>query len=125
MQLSELTEKIGAKILYQGRFTNSEIDGFYASDKMSDLLNEASASTLIVTNLFNPQLLRFAEIMDVPGICLLNDQTVDDAALETANAHGTTIIVSPADMSATCAQLRRCLPECAPHPIHEETLPAR
>jgi hypothetical protein len=125
MQFHKLIKEIGAAILYPGRFTASEIDRFYAGDKMSDLLNEASESTLIVTNLFNTQLLRFAEIMDVPGICLLNNQTIDDVTLEAANAHGTTIIVSPADMSATCAQLRDCLPECVPHTPDEETLPAQ
>jgi hypothetical protein len=112
MQLHELTAQIGAEILYPGRFTASEIDTFYAGDKMSDLLNQASESTLIVTNLVNPQLLRFAEIMDVPGICLLNGQTIDEVILETANAHGTTIIVSTENMSVTCENLRQYLPEC-------------
>ena len=34
MKLAELTEKIGARILHQGHFTASEIDSFYAGDKM-------------------------------------------------------------------------------------------
>ena len=109
MKLAELTEKIGARILHQGYFTASEIDSFYAGDKMSDLLNEASETTLIVTNLFNAQLLRFTEIMDVPGVCLLNNTLPEESILQTANPHGTTIIVSPHDMLTTCARLRQCV----------------
>ena len=111
MKLNTIAEKIGAKIIHQGKFFGSEILRFYAGDKMSDLLNEASETTLIVTNLANPQLLRFAEIMDVPGICLLNSADPKIDVVEAANRHGITIIVSPHDMSETCEHLDQCLYE--------------
>ena len=106
MKLNAIAEKIDAKILHQGKFSKSEILRFYAGDKMSDLLNEASVTTLIVTNLTNPQLLRFAEIMDVPGICLLNNADPQVDLIETAN---TTIIVAPHDMPETCERLQQFL----------------
>jgi hypothetical protein len=109
MKLNTIAEKIDAKILHQGRFSENEILRFYAGDKMSDLLNEASETTLIVTNLANPQLLRFAEIMDVPGICLLNSAESQGDLIKAANSHGTTIIVAPHDMSETCERLQQCL----------------
>ena len=111
MKLHMLTEAIGAKILHQGRCTTHDIVCFYAGDKMSDLLNQASESTLIVTNLVNAQLLRFADIMDVPGICLLNNVSLTDDMTAMIHEHTTTILVSPGNMEETCERLRQCLPE--------------
>jgi len=109
MKLQTLTERIGANILYQGHCSTNEIVRFYAGDKMSDLLNYASDSTLIVTNLVNRQLLRFADLMDVPGICLLNDVELSEEMLTTIHEHACTVIVSPHDMQETCQRVRQCL----------------
>jgi hypothetical protein len=109
MKLCEFAEKIGAKVLNKGKSAGIEVDRIYAGDKMSDLLNEASDTTLIVTNLANPQLLRFAEIMDVPGICLLNGVVPESELVDAVMRHGTMFIVSPHDMAETCECLYQCL----------------
>lgn len=109
MKLNTLAEKIGATILNHGKYASIQIDRVYAGDKMSDLLNEASDTTLIVTNLTNPQLLRVAEIMDVPGICLLNSVTPKPELVNAAIRHGTTIIVSPYSMSETYKRLYKLM----------------
>jgi hypothetical protein len=109
MKLETLTEKIGARILHQGCCTSSDIARFYAGDKMSDLLNQASATTLIVTNLLNSQLLRFADIMDVPGICLLNDVNLTEDMITILHDHKSTILVAPGNMEETCQRLRQYL----------------
>lgn len=109
MKLNELAEKIGAKVLNHGECASIEIDRVYAGDKMSDLLNEASDTTLLVTNLTNPQLVRIAEIMDVPGICLLNGITPEPELVNAAIKQGTTIIVSPYGMFETCKRLYQWL----------------
>jgi hypothetical protein len=109
MKLDELAEKIGAKVLNPGKSANREIGRIYAGDKMSDLLNEASDSTLLVTNLANPQLLRIAEIMDIPGICLLNDVIPNPELMKKAVEYGATIIVSSDGMSETCGRLNQVL----------------
>lgn len=109
MKLNELAEEIGAKVLNNTKGSSVEIDRIYAGDRMSDLLNEASDTTLLVTNLINPQLVRMAEIMDVPGICLLNGITPESVLVKAATKHGTTIIVSPDSMFETCKRLSQCL----------------
>ena len=43
------------------------VEKIYAGDRVSDLLNEASDRTLLVTNLMSLQMIRVAELMDVPG----------------------------------------------------------
>jgi hypothetical protein len=109
MKLKKLAEEIGANILNNGKCSGTEINRVYAGDKMSDLLNKASHTTLIVTHLINPQLLRFAEIMEVPGICLLNGVVLESELVEAVMKHGTTFIVSPYGMSETCERLYQCL----------------
>lgn len=115
MKLNELAEKVGAKVINHERCANIEIDRIYAGDKMSDLLNEASDTTLLVTNLAHPQLVRMTEIMDVPGICLLNDIVLDPKLVSAAIKYGTTIMVSPYDMFETCKRLDQCLAKQTVH----------
>ena len=72
MKLEDLAENIGARVVTPGRPGGTEITRIYAGDRVSDLLNEASDKTLLVSNLASVQMLRVAELMDVPGICFVN-----------------------------------------------------
>jgi len=109
MRLDELAERIGARIFQDRKTNDREIRHVYGGDKISDLLNAASGDTLIVTNLDNSQLFRIAEIMDVQGICLLNNVTVREELLESAAKHGTTVLISPGGMFETCGKIYECL----------------
>ena len=105
MRISTLAENIRARILNQGESSHKEINRIYAGDKMTDLLNESSNTTLLVTSLASTQLLRLAELMDAPGICLLNDIVPDPQLVKKAASYGTTIMVSAADMFETCGRI--------------------
>ena len=52
---------------------------------MSDLLNEASSKTLLVTNLANLQMVRVAELMEVPGICFVDGVEPGQEIIELAH----------------------------------------
>ena len=67
MKLQELAQKIGARVLTPAPADSDEVTTIYAGDRVSDLLNEASDKTLLVTNLANLQMVRVAELMEVPG----------------------------------------------------------
>ena len=72
MKLEELAQtdrRPGTHARSRGR---SEVTRIYAGDRVSDLLNEASSKTLLVTNLANLQMVRVAELMEVPGICFVD-----------------------------------------------------
>jgi hypothetical protein len=111
MNLEKLAERIGAKILILGGAGSAEIDRVYAGDRISDLLNHASDKTLLVTNLTSAHILRVAELMDVPGICLLNAFTPEPEVIDVAEKHGTAIMVSPVGMYETCGRLYQCVGE--------------
>jgi hypothetical protein len=111
MRTSELAERAGLRVVTPGRNPSVSGDQVYAGDRISDLLNAAGECVLLVTNLASAQLMRMAELLDVPAICLVNEQTPDDNMLRTAQEHATAILVSPAGLFETCGRLHRCLTE--------------
>ena len=109
MKLADLATSTGAQILTDGTAAEAEIFRVYAGDRISDLLNQASDNTLLVTNLASQQLIRLAELMDVPGLCLVNGRRPEQEVVDLANAHGTMIMTSPVSVFETCGRLYLCL----------------
>jgi hypothetical protein len=109
MELARLAERIGARIITPAKCVSVEPDQVYAGDRISDLLNAAGESALLVSNLVSSHLVRVAELMDVPALCLVNGRQPDPVSLETARGHGTTIMVSPCDLFETCGRLYTAL----------------
>jgi serine kinase of HPr protein (carbohydrate metabolism regulator) len=109
LTIDELAKKAQVRLAVRGRAGSKEITDVYASDRMSDLLGHVTDSTLLVTNLLNPSILRLVELMDVPGICLLKNVAPEPALVETAKAHHTAILVSAEPMPETCGRLSRVL----------------
>ena len=110
MKLSDLIESIGARVLTVRPHPDTEIEGIYAGDKISDLLSQGTAGTLLVTKLTGVQILRVAELMDVPALCLLGGITPEPELISAAAAHGTVLLVSPFGMFETCGRLYKCFP---------------
>lgn len=109
MKLEELAVRIGARVHGSPNGARVSIDQVYAGDRISDLLAAAGEHTLLVTNLASSHLLRVAELMDIPGICLVNGQQPDEAMLAAAGEHGTQVLVSPYGLFETCGRLYKCL----------------
>ena len=111
MKLEDLALHIGARVITPGRPGGTEIAKIYAGDRVSDLLNEASDRTLLVSNLASVQMLRVAELMDVPGICFVNGVDPDTDVVELARQNGTLLLVSPAGVFETCGLIYQVLSE--------------
>ena len=108
MTVEQLAVHIGARI-YKSPGDHRYIKKVYAGDRISELLNAASEDTLLVTNLVHPQLFRVAQLMEVPGICLLNGVSVGKEMLNLAVQNGTCVLVSYAGMFETCGRIWGCL----------------
>jgi hypothetical protein len=112
MKLSELADKLSARIVANAeRAGEAQVERFHVSDRISDLLNSASSETLLVTGLVNAHLARIAELMDAPGICLLDGLAPDAALLEAALRRGIVLMISESGREETAGALRACLCE--------------
>ena len=109
MKLEELAAGIGADVVTPGKPGGTVVSKVYAGDRVSDLLNEASDKTLLVSNLASVQMLRVAELMDVPGICFVNGVRPDAEMIQLAQENDTLLMVSPKGVFETCGLIYRTL----------------
>lgn len=109
MRLVNLAERIGASVRCAGRDRRVGVDQVYAADRISDLLNAAGEHALLISNLASGQLLRVAELMDIPGICFVNAEEPDATLITAAEKHGTVLMVSPVGLFETCGRVYACL----------------
>lgn len=111
LSLEQLAERIGARIVVAGTQGGTNVTKIYAGDRVSDLLHEASQKTLLVTKLANLQMVRVAELIDVPGICFVDDIDPTQEILELAQDNGTLLMVSPLGIFETCGLIFHHLSE--------------
>jgi redox-sensing transcriptional repressor len=109
MKLQDLAAKIGATVISPGKPDGTEVTHIYAGDRVSDLLNQASEKTLLVSNLASVQMLRVAELMDVPGICFVENIRPDAELVDLAKANKTFVMVSAAGVYETCGMIYNVL----------------
>jgi redox-sensing transcriptional repressor len=109
MKLQDLATNIGARVVTPGKTGGTTVAKVYAGDRVSDLLNEASDRTLLVSNLASVQMLRVAELMDVPGICFVNGVEPDTEMIQLAKDNDTLLMVSPQGVFETCGLIYAAL----------------
>jgi len=109
MKLEDLATNIGARMVTAGKPGGTTVAKVYAGDRVSDLLNEASDKTLLVSNLASVQMLRVAELMDVPGICFVNGVEPDGEMIQLAEDNATLLMVSPLGVFETCGLIYQTL----------------
>jgi redox-sensing transcriptional repressor len=111
LSLEELADRIGARIIVAGEQSKTNVTKIYAGDRVSDLLHEASQRTLLVTKLANLQMLRVAELIDVPGICFVDGTDPSTEIVQLAQTNGTLLMVSPLGIFETCGLIFQNLSE--------------
>jgi redox-sensing transcriptional repressor len=109
VRLDDLAQRIGARIISGDPAPVRVVEKIYAGDRVSDLLNEASDRTLLVTNLMSLQMIRVAELMDVPAICFVNGAAPEPDIVEKADSTGTCLMVSPIGVFETCGLIYQSL----------------
>jgi len=109
MNIHELAKRINAQVHCCAGAEGQDLQTIYAADTMSELIAHAAPGTLLVTSLNNNQLVRVAELMDVPGICLTNGAEPSADLIARAQSAGTSILVSPFGYSKTLRLLEDAL----------------
>src|SRR5271157_1522037 len=104
MKIINLTEHIGGTLATLADSGGVEVDHIYAGDRMSDLLNAVTSTTLLVTNLSSMALVRIIELLDVPAICFLNGVMPGADMIDAARECGAALMVSPYNLYETCGR---------------------
>ena len=111
MELQEIARRIDAELLAPGRQGCTDVQRVYAGDRMSDLLGQASADTLLVSRLSSAHVLRVAHLMDVPGVCLADSaQQPKEDVVRLAGEQGTALMVTRLGVKEVIERLRPSLP---------------
>jgi hypothetical protein len=109
MKVKDIAQRIDARLHPNAGSDFPDVRRVYGADTMSDLIEHASPDTLLVTSLNNAQLIRVAELMDVPGICLTSGVEPSADLLQRARTVGTAILSSPHDSDETRRRIEECL----------------
>ena len=88
MTLQEVKTILDAKVLCEEQHLDNEVLSAFACDFMSDVLAYAHNQPLLLTGLVNPQVIRTAEMMDVPCIVFVRGKKPDETMMELAVERG-------------------------------------
>jgi len=83
MKISEIAQILDANVHYGKDNMETEVKSACCADLMSDVLAFSKSSTVLLTGLMNPQVIRTAEMMDIVCIVFVRNKkpTVEMTAL--------------------------------------------
>ena len=105
MTVKDIAEIIGAEIICGADLLGTTVERAFGSDMMSDVLAFAEEQALLITGLVNPQVIRTAEMMDVPCIIFVRGKRPDLKMIEMAEDRDMVLLCSESSMFTVCGQL--------------------
>lgn len=84
MKLKDLKSILNAELVTGENLLEREIDYAFSSDLMSDVLAFANKKTVLLTGLINPQVVRTAEMLDLPAIIFVRNKKPDGEIVKLA-----------------------------------------
>lgn len=105
MTLREIKTILDARTFCGEENLGQEVHSAFACDFMSDVLAFAQNQPLLVTGLVNPQVIRTAEMMDVPCIVFVRGKAPDEAMMEMAVERGILLMGTEHTMYLSCGLL--------------------
>lgn len=106
MRLDQLARHIDADVVYgQEMLETIEINQVYGADLMSDVLAFAQPGALLLTGLTNIQIVRTAQMMDLPAVIFVRGKYPQKEAVDLAVSLGMPVMVCHKSMFETCGIL--------------------
>jgi len=94
LKLTEVLEITGARCVVGEQLANIEVNHAFASDLMSDVLAMSRPDTLLITGLTTPQIIRTAQMLDLPAILVARGKDVPQDVVELARATGIVLLAT-------------------------------
>ena len=82
-----------------------ELNSAFSSDMMSHMLAYSNDKSILITALYNPQVLRTADLMGISCVIFIGRSEPDPALIKLAESLGVTVVQSPYSMYVTCGIL--------------------
>jgi len=105
MKINEIVGSLNAEIITNFSSENTDILYGFASDLMSDVLAYANEDSLLITGLNNTQVIRTAEMMDIPAVLFVRGKKPNTELVQLAMETSLTIIATEYTMFKTCGIL--------------------
>jgi predicted transcriptional regulator len=106
MNLKEIAELINANSLSGSeKLEEIVIPHAYACDLMSDVLAFCSPGSLLLTGLTNVQIVRTAQMLDIPAIIFVRGKVPLEETVNLAQENGIPILITKYSMYETCGIL--------------------
>ena len=110
MLTSQIVELLGAEPVFIGNeeSTHAEIKAVFATDLMSDalaMIQQSPESTLLLTGLCNPQVLRTADMLDLHNIIFVRGKSPVNNCAELADEMNINLYTTCLDMYEACGLL--------------------
>lgn len=105
MTLSEIKDLLHGRVLTNTGNLDVELNSAFSSDMMSHVLAYANDKSILITALYNPQVLRTADLMGISCVIFIGRNDPEQSLVALANALCITIMRSPYSMYVTCGLL--------------------
>ncbi|WP_213694161.1 DRTGG domain-containing protein [Aminiphilus sp.] len=106
MNLKTVTELIGADVLcVSERLEEVEVEYAYAADLMSDVLAFARPMSLLLTGLTNVQIIRTAQMLDIPAVVFVRGKRPQEEVVTLARQVKMPLLFAKKSMYETCGLL--------------------
>jgi tRNA G18 (ribose-2'-O)-methylase SpoU len=105
MRLGQVMQVLSGRALNQFNQAR-EVEFGFETALLSDVLAHAKPhTTLILTEITNPQVVRTAEMVDAAGVLFVKNKTPDESTLRLATEIGIPLIVTRLGMFEACGKL--------------------
>ena len=105
MVLKEVVNLLDAEVLTGNSDPELELNSAFSSDMMSHMLAYSNDKSILITALYNPQVLRTADLMGISCVIFIGRSAPDPALIKLAESLGVTVVQSPYSMYVTCGIL--------------------
>jgi predicted transcriptional regulator len=106
MKLRDVVQNIRAEVLYGEELLDSiDIECAYGADLMSDVLAFARPGSLLLTGLTNIQIVRTAQMLDLPAVVFVRGKKPQEAAVKLASQIKMPVLLCQMSMFEACGIL--------------------
>ena len=105
MRLSEIQTILHAEVLWGEEHLDREVFSACGSDFMSDVLAFCTPGSLLLTGLTNVQIVRTAQMLDIPAIVFVRGKRPLEETIQLAGENGIPILLTRYSMFEACGIL--------------------